>query len=57
MAQNNWITSSGASILRNEVLTRSEIKTFVDFVDFLKLFQSAGIQTMIYAIQKHIENE
>ncbi len=54
IAQNNWVTSSGASILRNEILTRSEIKTFVDFGDY-KVFQSAGIQTMIYVVQKNSE--
>ncbi|WP_373059992.1 Eco57I restriction-modification methylase domain-containing protein [Zunongwangia sp. H14] len=51
IAQNNWITSAGASILRNEILSHSEIKTFIDFGDY-KVFQSAGIQTMIYLIQK-----
>ncbi|QFZ54502.1 hypothetical protein FEZ18_06685 [Oceanihabitans sp. IOP_32] len=51
IAQSNWITSAGASILRNEILTRSEIKTFIDFGDY-KVFQSAGIQTMIYLFQK-----
>lgn len=52
IAQNNWITSSGASILRKEVLTRTEIKQFIDFGDY-KVFQSAGIQTMIYLLQKN----
>jgi len=52
IAQNNWITSSGASILRKEVLTRTEIKKFIDFGDY-KVFQSAGIQTMIYLLQKN----
>ena len=56
IAQNNWITSSGASILRNEVLAHSEIKTFVDFGNY-KVFQSAGIQTMIYVLRKTIPNE
>lgn len=51
IAQSNWITSAGASILRNEILTRSEIKTFIDFGDY-KVFQSAGIQTMIYLLKK-----
>ncbi len=51
IAQNNWITSAGASILRKEVLERTEIKQFIDFGDY-KVFQSAGIQTMIYLLQK-----
>ena len=52
IAQNNWVTSSGASILRKDVLTRTEIKQFIDFGDY-KVFQSAGIQTMIYLLQKN----
>lgn len=56
IAQNNWITSSGASILRNEVLAHSEIKTFVDFGNY-KVFQSAGIQTMIYVLRKTTPSE
>jgi len=51
IAQNNWVTSSGARILRKDVLFRTEIKQFIDFGDY-KVFQSAGIQTMIYLLQK-----
>jgi len=51
IAQNNWITSAGASILRKDVLERTEIKQFLDFGNY-KVFQSAGIQTMIYLLQK-----
>ena len=54
IAQSNWITSAGASILRNDILQRTEIKQFVDFGDY-KVFQSAGIQTMIYLLKKETE--
>ncbi|MEN2436164.1 Eco57I restriction-modification methylase domain-containing protein [Weeksellaceae bacterium A-14] len=53
IAQNNWITSAGAKLLREDVLKRTEIKQFIDFGDY-KVFQSAGIQTMIYVIQKKV---
>lgn len=51
IAQNNWTTSAGASKLRFKILTDTEIKSFVDFGNY-KVFQSAGIQTMIYVVQK-----
>ncbi|HEY5590178.1 MAG TPA: N-6 DNA methylase [Paludibacter sp.] len=53
IAQNNWITSSGASILRNKVLKESKIQTFTDFGNY-KVFESAGIQTMIFILKKEI---
>jgi hypothetical protein len=55
IAQNNWITSSGASILRNKILNDTEIKIFTDFEDY-KVFKSAGIQTMIYLLKKSNNN-
>ena len=51
IAQNNWITSAGASVFRNKVLNETEIKLFTDFWDY-KVFKSAGIQTMIYLLKK-----
>jgi adenine-specific DNA-methyltransferase len=51
IAQNNWITSAGASKLRDKVLRETEIKIFTDFWNY-KVFNSAGIQTMIYLLQK-----
>jgi hypothetical protein len=55
IAQNNWITSAGASIFRDKVLTESEIKVFTDFGNY-KVFETAGIQTMIYVLQKSSPN-
>lgn len=51
IAQNNWITSAGASVFRNKVLSESEIRLFTDFGNY-KVFKTAGIQTMIYILQK-----
>lgn len=51
IAQNNWITSFGAKIMRNKILEDARIKEFVDFWDF-KVFETAGIQTMIYILEK-----
>lgn len=51
IAQNNWITSSGAAKFRDKVLNETEIISFVDFGNY-KVFQSAGIQTMIYVLKK-----
>jgi hypothetical protein len=52
IATNNWITNSGASKLRNQVLTETKIKKFIDFSDF-KIFESAGIQTMVIVLEKY----
>lgn len=56
IAQNNWITSAGASKFREKVIENTEIKTFTDFWDY-KVFNSAGIQTMIYLLQKREPRE
>jgi hypothetical protein len=50
IAQNNWITSAGASILRKKVLEETKILNFVDFGNY-KVFNTAGIQTMIYLLK------
>ncbi|HRY31636.1 MAG TPA: N-6 DNA methylase [Bacteroidales bacterium] len=51
IAQNNWITSAGAAILRNKVVQETEMLSFTDFGNY-RVFQSAGIQTMIYVVKK-----
>jgi hypothetical protein len=56
IAQNNWITSTGASIFRNKVMSECEIKIFTDFGNY-KVFETAGIQTMIYIFQKSTPKE
>lgn len=56
IAPNNWITNSGASKFRNLVLEKGQILEFIDFSDF-KVFDSAGIQTMIYIMKKSDSND
>ena len=56
IAPNNWITNDGASLFRNYILNNSKLIEFIDFGDF-KVFESAGIQTMIYLMQKNSDNE
>jgi type I restriction-modification system DNA methylase subunit len=55
IAPNNWITNSGASKFRNIVLNKGKITEFINFGDF-KVFDSAGIQTMIYIMQRSDDN-
>ena len=48
---NNWVSNSGASILRNKILSGSKIDALIDFEDFM-VFQNASIQTMIILLTK-----
>lgn len=56
IAPNNWITNSGASKFRNFVIGSGKFVEFIDFSDF-KVFDSAGIQTMIYIMKRSDDNE
>ncbi len=56
IAPNNWVTNAGASIMRNKILSDGELKSFVDFGDY-KVFQAAGIQTMIFIYEKRKPNK
>jgi len=56
IAQNNWVTSYGASILRNKIINDTEILGLVDFGDY-KIFECAGIQTMVMIFQKSQNKE
>ena len=51
IAQNNWVTSAGSVKMRKKVLEYTEMLSFVDFGNY-KVFQNAGIQTMIYILKK-----
>ncbi len=55
IAPNNWITNSGASKFRNIVLQKGKLLEFIDFGNF-KVFDSAGIQTMIYVMRRTENN-
>ena len=56
IAQNNWITNSGASKFRNIVIEKGKLIEFIDFGDF-KVFDTAGIQTMIYIMKCSVDNQ
>ena len=55
IAPNNWITNDGASKFRDYVIEKGRITEFIDFSDF-KVFDSAGIQTMIYIMKRSDDN-
>lgn len=51
IATNNWVTSFGASKLRDKVIQETRICNIVDF-GAVMMFESASIQTMIMMFQK-----
>ena len=51
IATNNWVTSFGASKFRNKVSKETKFDLFFDFGNY-KVFDTAGIQTMIYIMRK-----
>ncbi|MFH0854560.1 MAG: N-6 DNA methylase [bacterium] len=56
IAPNNWVSNAGASIFRDKVLKGGGLKSFVDFGDY-KIFEDAGIQTMIFVFEKRSPNK
>jgi len=54
IAQNNWVTSYGASKMRNKVVEECEILQLLDFGPYF-IFGSSDIQTMIMIFQKSLE--
>lgn len=56
IAQNNWVTSSGASKMRNKIIEDTQILRLVDFGDY-KIFETAGIQTMVMLFKKTKDQE
>jgi hypothetical protein len=52
IATNNWVTNSGASKMRNKVISDSKIIQLIDFGAYM-IFDSASIQTMIMLFQKN----
>ncbi|MGP8320883.1 MAG: Eco57I restriction-modification methylase domain-containing protein, partial [Methanosarcinaceae archaeon] len=54
IAPNNWTTNAGASKFRNKIISDSTILAFLDFGNY-KIFESAGIQTMVYILKKNSE--
>lgn len=49
---NNWVSNTGASILRNKILEHSKIEALIDFEDYM-VFENASIQTMIILLSKN----
>ncbi|HAM38062.1 MAG TPA: type II restriction endonuclease [Elusimicrobia bacterium] len=56
IAQNNWVTSYGATIMREKVLKETQIISLIDFCDY-KIFETAGIQTMIMIFRADKKND
>jgi len=51
IAQNNWVTSYGASKMRNKVIKDTRIIELIDFGPYF-VFENSDIQTMIMIFQK-----
>jgi len=51
IAINNWITNTGASILRKKIFSETQMHEFVDFCNYF-VFNNASVQTMIYSLEK-----
>ena len=51
IATNNWVTNSGATKLRKKIISETRLIKFIDFSNF-RVFESAGIQTMILMLKK-----
>lgn len=52
IAQNNWVTSYGASIMREKVISETKILSLIDFGSYM-IFDTADIQTMVMIFQKN----
>ena len=55
IAQNNWVTSYGASKMRSKVIQDAQILRLIDFGSF-KIFES-GIQTMIMIFRRNAASD
>lgn len=56
IATNNWVTNSGASVLRDTICSRGQIVDLIDFGSY-KVFGSADIQTMILLLANSSKKE
>ena len=52
IAQNNWTTSAGAKIMRNKVISDSQILQLLDFNTYM-VFENAEIQTMVMLFKRN----
>jgi type I restriction-modification system DNA methylase subunit len=56
IATNNWVTSAGASLLRNKVVADTRICQLCDFNDYM-IFDTASIQTMVMLFEKNKKDD
>lgn len=56
IATNNWVTNSGASIMRNKVVEEAKILQLCDFSNFM-IFESASIQTMVMLFERNAKDD
>ncbi|MDD5689161.1 MAG: Eco57I restriction-modification methylase domain-containing protein [Caldisericia bacterium] len=56
IAQNNWVTSYGASKMRNKIIKDTHIIQMIDFGSY-KIFESSGIQTMIMMFKADLTSD
>jgi len=56
IAQNNWVTSYGASIMRNKVIQDTQIIQMIDFGSYM-IFENSDIQTMIMIFKTNSRND
>ncbi len=52
IALNNWITNSGASKLRDKILTDTKMLSFFDFNEYQVFKKKASNQTMVFVLEK-----
>jgi hypothetical protein len=56
IAQNNWITSYGASKMRNKVIQDTKILQMIDFGTYM-IFENSDIQTMIMMFKSDTKSD
>lgn len=56
IATNNWVTNSGANIMRNKIVSDARILQMNDFSNFM-IFESASIQTMVMLFEKNKKDD
>jgi len=56
IAENNWVTNYGASVMRDKVIEDTKIKNLTDFGDY-KVFQDVGNQTMVMIFKRDSETD
>jgi adenine-specific DNA-methyltransferase len=55
IATNNWVSNTGASVMRDKITNDAKIKQMIDFGSYM-IFENASIQTMIMVFEKTNQN-